>query len=244
MKKLLVALALYIGLICTVAAQMGSFFPGPGTAHSTGGGGSVNWTKTANPAIQAGTANPQSFTSVNIGTAASDRIVIVCAGQNSNGPINALTINGVSATKAVDSTATGGSETSLWYLNVTSGTSATIDLTSNSAFPGFVGIAVGTINTATATPGTTTSNPGASFRNDPQTTAASVTVPSNGIAVLCAATTNVNATPTYNNWNADYNIVSGTSFQLLLGNLSTTGTPSVSGFAFSDFGVVAAPWGP
>ena len=39
MKRLGLALALYGGLICTVAAQMGSFFPGPGTVHSAGGGG-------------------------------------------------------------------------------------------------------------------------------------------------------------------------------------------------------------
>lgn len=244
MRKLL-ALFLCLALTLTPVSAGHLTLLGAGKpAAGGGGGGNVTWTPTANPPIQAGTANPQRFTSVNIGTAAADRYVIVCTGQTSNGPVTAVTVNGVSATQAVDSVGTSGAESALWYANVTSGTSVTIDVTLTAGFPSFAGIAVGTINTATPTPGTTSSNPGAAFRNDPQTTAASVTVPSNGIAVLCAATTNVNATPTYNNWNANYNIVSGTSFQLLLGNLSATGTPSVSGFAFSDFGIVAAPWGP
>lgn len=226
----------------TSALAQGGMMPGPGTAHSTGGG-SVNWVKTDNPAIIAGTANPQSFASVNIGTASASRYVIVCAGQTSNGPVASMLIGGVTATLAKESGGGGTNRASIWYANVPTGTTATIDVTSTVGFPGFFGIAVGVITTATPTPASTAAEAGGSFNNDPQVTTTSLTVPSSGIGVLCAVSNNPN-TPTYNNWTAEYNTTSTTNMQLLLGSLSASGTPSVSGYAFTDFAIAAASWGP
>lgn len=235
-----------VGLFAlTSAFAQGGMAPGPGTVHSTGGG-SVNWVKTDNPAIIAGTANPQSFASVNIGTASASRYVIICAGQTSNGPASALTLNSgsITATLAKESGGGGTNRASIWYANVPTGTTASVDVTSTVGFPGFFGIAVGVITTATPTPANTAAEAGGGFNNDPQVTTTSLTVPSGGIGVLCGVTNTVNGTPTYNNWTAEYNTTSTTNMQLLLGSLSASGTPSISGYAFTDFAIAAASWGP
>lgn len=234
-------LLLYAGLWCLqqVPSRAAGWLP---LAKVSGGGGNVTWTPTANPAFQAGTANPQQFLSVAIGTAAANRWVIFCAAENNNGTVTAADVGGVTATKAADGMV-GGVGATIWYANVPSGTTATINLTSG-AFPSLVGIAVGTINTATGTPNTTATEPGGGFNNDPQVTTSALTVLTNGVGVMCGATTAVNASPTFNNWNSDFSIVSGTSYQLLLGHLNSTGTPSISGFAFADFSIAAASWGP
>jgi hypothetical protein len=216
------------------------------TYYAPSGGGSVTWTTFTPPAIQAGTANPQAFTGVSIGTAASNRVVVVCVGASNNTPVTSVTIGGVSATAAEQS---GGSANAaeLWYASVPSGTTATFDINLAAGFPTNIGIIVGALTTTTPTPGTGALQASTLFNNDPQETTTAITVPSNGIGIVCGDTGTPNASPTYNNWTADQQVTisAGTPEQWLLGHVGTgSQTPSISGYAFSSFGIAAAPWGP
>lgn len=215
------------------------------------GGGSVTWTPTANPAIQAGGVNPQTFNTVAIGTAAANRVVVVGVGVNSNGPVTAVTANStaITFTKAADGFG-GGVGGSLWYASVPSGTSLTdISATTTIAFPGFVGISVGVLYTSTPTPNSTAAESASDFQGDSTgqipDAGGSLTVLSNGIGVMFGATSAPNATPTFNNWSDDYHgQISGTSLQVLLGHLSSSGVPRITGYDFAAFGMACASWGP
>jgi hypothetical protein len=216
-----------------------------GTSCAGGGGGSVTWTATDNPTPIAGTNNPQTFSGVNIGTPAANRYVVVCAGQDTNGPITSMTIGGVTATpispNGLDGTGDGAS---LWYANVPSGTTASIQFNETAAFPSNVGIAVGVLTTSTPIPPSAAIEVANGFNPDPQTTTTGLTVPSGGMAVICGATRGPNASPTWNVGIQDLLATNGTAYQILLGHLASSGTPSISGYAFQDFSIAAAAWAP
>lgn len=77
-----------------------------------------------------GSGSPISPTGVAIGAASGDRVVVVGVyGKGSSISVNSVTIGGVSATKIIDVTYNEG-DASLWALNVTSGTTANIVITS------------------------------------------------------------------------------------------------------------------
>jgi hypothetical protein len=227
-------------LVATAEAR-----PGPDSNYNktvSGGGSGTNYTFQSAPAIQAGTANPQAFTGVGIGTAASNRFVVVCVAESGNGPITAVTIGGISATKAVATNA--AQDMSIWYANVTTGTTATIDLTSTTTFPPEIGIAVATITTATPTPNTTATEAWA-FNSDPQVTTSALTISSNGVGVGCGGA-GVVGTPTINNGGTLDASQSVSGWQLVMFHSSTSGSfqPSVSGYSFQGYGMSAASWGP
>ena len=75
-----------------------------------------------------------SFASVSFGTAASDRLIVVCANPNGSSvtSINSMTIGGISATKAAENQ-TGNGVSSIWFALVPTGTSGTVTFTCNAA---------------------------------------------------------------------------------------------------------------
>jgi hypothetical protein len=236
MKRVAVLFSLLFALLVPASAQM--TLTGVGGGFGAAAGGGINYTTFTPPAILA-SPNPNTFTGANIGTAAADRLVIVCVGVSGNGPVTAVTVGATSLTLAAQSSA-GAKGVSLWAGIVATGATANITAATTTTFPPSIGIAVATINTATPTPGTSQVLT-YGFGNDPQTTA-SVTVPGSGVAVLCGAS-ETPASPTFNNWTSDQQ-VSAAGWQINLGHISTTGAPSISGFAFAGYGIAATPWGP
>jgi hypothetical protein len=103
-----------------------------GVSHfECSGGGSLTWhVPASNTCTYSGSTSPQSG-SASIGTASTDRVVVACisyigAAATSGEVITAVTANGASLTKAVDSFVTSGAQrlTAIWYGNVTSGSGA------------------------------------------------------------------------------------------------------------------------
>lgn len=126
------------------------------------------------------------FTSKNIGTATSDRLVVVgFCGNNNSRTISGVTIGGVSATVYYIGTSQT-QQAGFAVLNVTSGTTATIAITW-SGNQSQVGIAVWSVYGANATPTAT------NFASTTDVFSASMNVPAGG-AAFGVALDNVNAT--------------------------------------------------
>lgn len=204
----------------------------------------LTWTTFTPPAIQTGIANPQSFAAVNIGTASSDRIVVVAVSPNNNGPVTAVTIAGNNATLAVQSGAADTQDASIWYLNVPTGTTATINVTTTTGFPSLIGIVVGILTGSQATPAAPTAARADGFLADPQTTTSALTINTGGIGIVTLCAQTPNATPTWNVGTQDQQVSSGTSLQILLGEINSTGsqTPSITGYPFAKVGIAAVSW--
>lgn len=104
-------------------------------------------------------ATSHTITSVPIGTAASDRVVAVylATGVDTTTNITGVTINGVTATKAVDYGTSASRVAAIWYANVTSGTDVNVVVTlgASSKYNGVVASVsmYGLFNTAPNTTG-------------------------------------------------------------------------------------------
>jgi hypothetical protein len=160
---------------------------------AAGAGGSLTFTAIANPTAigGGGITSPASFSAVAIGTASSDRIVVVSVVNKMatstlpNSTVTGVTIGGVSAAQATIQR-TSQHENSIWWLLVTSGTTATIAVTisSGSGWSDGVCIQVGTITgsaTASVSSTVTATPPFYAFTNS---NAGTVTVATGGVAVI------------------------------------------------------------
>jgi len=204
----------------------------------------VTFTPTDNPPIQnlglvSGTAT---FSNVNIGTPSSDRIVVVSVAGQFNNNLPTVTIGGASATEA---TSTKGTRfpTGIWYLNVPAGSTTTIVVSADAI--NYVGITVGELTGASPTP-TSLATLDYGYQADPQVTPMALTIPVNGVAIIAAGSETPNSSFTFNVGTDDYSTIAGTSWQILEGHISASGseTPSISGFNYTGFGMSAAAWGP
>ena len=253
-RKFLLGASALIAAPAIVRAQSLGFppgmFSGRGAIDASAGGGAPTWTKTAAPAIQNLAYGPSTatFSSVAIGTASSSRIVIVFVAANYAATTTAITctIGGNAATLAVANSYSGTGPTDLiFYLAVPSGTTATIVLTvaatPSPAF-GYVGITVGALTGVTATP-TSTATQNSQYAADPQVTTSALTVPATGFGLVVGA--GGGSTATWNVGTEDY-MVNSAGLNITSGYISASGsqTPSISGFSFAFFGMVAATWGP
>ncbi|HUO50194.1 MAG TPA: fibronectin type III domain-containing protein, partial [Candidatus Paceibacterota bacterium] len=236
---------------------------GGGSGGGGGGTGTVSFTPTANPPIQflnfAGP--PVTFSNVNIGTPAANRIVVVGVDNNSgnnDGGTTAVTIGGVSATKAVTS-ATGSDYASIWYATVPTGSTANIVVTTGSS-GGIenMGILVGTITgSSSPTPVASGSHAAVYDAGDPQIvpTTGTVTVPTGGVAVVFGRAAYANGvTPIWStNTIGDFSLGTttwNTTIEMLAHSTATGAQSySVSGstnnaFAYGSFAGAVAVWGP
>lgn len=176
MMRLILALVFCASLFGSAFAQ-GGMGPGPGTIHSTGGG-SIAFTptdaQTLAPAFASG-----SFT-LAIGTASADRIVIVAISAKSGGPPTTFTLNG-SSMNLVGSCTTTGFDSCLFYLNVTTGTTASL------AFPGgydHISVTAGALSGQSGGGAATPSSTASYTASGAQPITLSLTVPSGGIGTI------------------------------------------------------------
>jgi len=169
-------------------------------------------------------------------------VVITVDGNASNGVISAVTIGGNSATKAVgiDPGAAGQGDY-IYYLKVTTGTTANIVISCN-GFPGGIGIAVGTITGSATTTFSASNTVGPSAVADPHSL--TTTVPSNGIGIVGVIVDRA-TTPTWTGATGDANIteVGGNAMALLMAH-TTNNSPSFTGANNFNLTMVAATFGP
>lgn len=215
---------------------------GRGAAIIGGGGAAPAWTATANPAIVNngfGTSTT-TFTNQAIGTASADRIVVVFGSSTFN-PTTGVTCGGNAMTLAVQSDPAGTQDASVWYLNVTTGTTATIVVEGGIQF---VGITVGILTGVTATPTTTAIDPSESG-GDPYTTTTALTVPSTGFGLVVLGSNSTAVPFTWNVGTRDFSTTSaGMSIETGFISASGSQTPSISGPGFASTYIAAATWGP
>jgi hypothetical protein len=153
MRKLLtlwIVLVAIVGISTSSFAQVGGLmFPGPGTPHTSGG---VTLTYTVTDVSQVvDTTNTGTFT-VNIGTVAADRVVVILintsANSGANGTPTSVTLNTNAMTLAASESSTGNGGIFVYFLSVPSSlinsTSATLQV--NTPFSSFTEVVVGNLN--------------------------------------------------------------------------------------------------
>ena len=197
------------------------------------------------------------FSSVSIGAAASDRVVVVYGVTDGFRTVTSMTLNGssMSLAAAIDGTNTNA----IWYMSVASGTTATIVMTISAA-GSYSGIMVGRLVGCSPTPvATLTWSEPSGW--DPHTMPSAVTVPSGGAAVICGLFHPASNLP--HSWSPSPPIVddgvdpggayrTNTDTFLVMGHSVTAGslTPSMSSTSgANDFGyggntLVEVVWGP
>jgi hypothetical protein len=167
-------------------------------AGGGGGGGSLLWGGLQSSAVSGGVPAPSAtmFTSQAIGTAASDRVVVVTiswtgsSSSNMDIPTNGVAIGGVTATRAVYSRP-GSKGTAVYFALVTTGTTADIGITGYSN--GWVDEII--INTASFTGSAAASVLSANNDVTPAypnglTTTPTITIPTGGPGVIAEIATN------------------------------------------------------
>lgn len=206
------------------------------------------WTPTASPAIQnlAYSNWIATFTAASIGTASSDRIVVVgvMSENHNNSTIQSVTIAGGAATKI-------GSDTqeylSAWYRPVASGTTADIVVTGVTNLGlSLVGIQVGILTGAAATPGVPTYHQHDAVADPQEVTG---TVPSAGVGIVYVMTASPSAStaPVWSAATGDSYAHSeaGNTMQAIMAHTSTAGsqTPSMSGgYDYDGTSMMFIPW--
>jgi hypothetical protein len=198
MRKLLtflIALAAIVFAVRSPAyAQVGQI-PTYLQPAPSGGGGPLTITWQSGIGTSTAPAAPWAPSAMACGTATADRIVVIVLtylGSGANDHITTATINGVTATLAVDGySASGRRDVAIWYLPLSTGTTVTL------TFSGWTGGNVQNlaVNLATIT-GSVTALLSSSVTSQlyPTGGSAAVSVPTNGLAVLgYVAATNGNA---------------------------------------------------
>jgi hypothetical protein len=205
-----------------------------------GGGGFATYAASDNPASQSTGTSTATFNGVNIGTAASNRVVVVISSCESNVG-TAVTIGGISASLAIGES-TGVSSLQIWYATVPTGTTATIIHTAAGNAIQQV-IQVGYFYSGASTTPSNTNSIGQG--TSPQSLA--VTVPTGGFGVFGGyATTNVSVAWSGTNVISDFITSTPNGSSLGSAHDATSGSQTAT---FSD-GIsalnhlVAASWGP
>ena len=191
------------------------------------------------------------FTGVSIGTASSDRVVIVApfgrANTTSSMSISSITVGGNTPTTNVAQTSGGGSTSSaqgIYSINVPSGTTATIAVTfSTGALR--ANIAVWTM---TGTNGLTTASATANSITGSPTVSTTINVPANGGAVASAS--GGGSTTTWTGLTEDFdtlveaaNTYTGSHNNFLASQTGLSVSANFSG-GTTDPLLVVASWGP
>ncbi len=192
------------------------------------------WTFTDNPAGIVSGASANTFTSVNLGTASSGRLIVVLH-SSTDTVATGCTIGGVTATKAVEeSTILSGFQ--IWYANVPTGSTGDIVLTAGSAMNNAI-IIVGALTGVASIPtNTNTSTPLA----DPSPV--TITVPATGFGIAGYYGSGIGGT-----WNNATLDASSTISSVTI-SMAHTGTVGLQTPEYTASGAaghnVAAAWGP
>lgn len=243
MWKYLLAAVLALGLTSS-SAQVPMTGAGKGAPASGGGPLVFTATDVSQPWQSSSIALPVTF-SANIGTASSDRrviVVIAVDGSLTQGVLSAVTINGVNANKdvGIDPNSQG---IYIYSALVTSGSGAqSIVINGSGAFPNGVGIAVGTITGSATSSLSATNSVGLSNLPDPHSL--TTVVPTNGVGIVGVCTDRA-FTPVWTNATGDANLTEPNHNTMSLQMAHTTNnSPSFTGA--NNFGVamVAATYAP
>lgn len=214
----------------------GSVWPKGATAVAV----PATWTKTDNPANQAGPATSFTFTAAAMGTADAARITVV--GVNTHNIIaTGVTVGALTATKAVEeSSVLSGLQ--LWYVNTSSlGTTADVIVSAGTDMSN-VDIVVGRLTGVQATPTATQTAASGSTTS----TATTAIVPTGGFGIALANVSgDVTASGSWANATQDYEVVQAGD-TLTLANTGTAGsqTPTYSWTGAAGAHGVMACWGP
>jgi hypothetical protein len=222
----------------------------------------VTFIPTDSPAIQNinFASNRATFSNVNIGTASSNRMVVIGVANENGGDagIASVTIGGILAAKATTSDP-DKDFASLWYAVVPTGSRANIVVICKTGALGLTGLLVGTISGASSAAPTATATHPRDFTADPQSipTSGTLTVPTNGAAVAFGVVesdaTNTLSWTSASNSNGDLYVYNGdgNTMSMLMAHSYTGGSASFTvsgsvgnGFGFNGFAGVAAAWGP
>lgn len=249
--RILALFALFLPSIALAQWTPPGFPPGAFQSRApldASGGGPVfsSYVQTDNPTPQ-GTpgSTTVTFTSVNIGTAASNRVVVIAFTSGVN-VASAVTVGGVSMTKAIEeSTTVSGLQ--IWYGTVTTGTTANVVLTF-AGNPQNCMLIAGKFNSgASTTPSDTQSAANAGGSTSQSLNA---NIPTSGFAVMATVQQSTLQTPTWTNMTASGGDADNNSAaNSIYGAHSTTaGSPttltlSLTG-AVNSIHSVSASWGP
>lgn len=212
-----------------------------------GGAAAPTWTATGNPGwLGSGNSGNTTltWTGVNIGTATSDRIVVAVVRIISVGNFTDFTIDGVSATQAIQSTSSFSQLMAIYYRNVTAGTSVNFAVTTGAGALGSAIVQVGILTGVTATP-TSTGKNDVAIVTGPATQDLTLTVPSTGFYIWGGIDLD-NQAITTGNVTEDFNLADANG-PTVLGHNSTAGSQTVtlqgSGGGYI-LGSIGATWGP
>lgn len=200
----------------------------------------------ASSATLTNNATTYTFTAAGIGTASSDRLVVVSASGNAssdpNSNVSSLTIGGNAATIVDQITTTGGGMVcALYYLLVTSGTTADIAVTFGE---GQSHAAIGVWAITGWGSQTPTDSDKAQSSTGVSQSLSTVTIDSNGGAVFGYGD-DVNAGTTWTNATEDYDDAVEAADQQSGAHTTTAGTPTVTADgATGNLCMVGAAWGP
>lgn len=207
-------------------------------------------TAVASPAVQS-SASPATFSSVNLGTATSGRIIVVCFSSDSMNASDFVTItvagNAMTLiTQQIKATSQYNYQ-GMFYIVDGTNTSANIVVTANSGGSlNQCGILVYAITGASSSAPTSYAGEVYNYNNDPRTTTSALTIASGGEAIVFGASETASTTVTWNVGSQDYSITNGTNWMMASGHITTTGsvTPSVSIGNGNGWGMLAAAWSP
>lgn len=246
--------ALLAALLPATAVAQQSTLPGfpPGTFQSRppldpapGGGVFASYTQTDNPPAQPTPGSTTvTFSSVNIGTAASNRVVVLVFSSTSV-VASTATVGGISLTKQVEESSIA-SGLQIWSGTVPTGTTANAVFTFASN-PTDCVVIVGSFNSGASTTPVTQTATNASATSQ----SLNITIPSGGFAVMGTYNQQPTQTPTWTNMTAsggDAIRTTTTGDTLYTAHSTTAGSPtalsvSLTGSA-SQIHSVSASWGP
>jgi hypothetical protein len=159
--------------------------------------------------------------------------------------INGVTVGGSAATLVSESSATDAKHVAMWRINITSAGSKSVVVSAGASLK-HVAIATGTMTPSSQTPSATATPKAYGYTADPQALA-SITVPSNGIALCALTSENPVNTITWGTGVKETDVTEGVNsdgVRLTIARLRTTGAFSLTGLSTQGAAMVAAAWGP
>jgi len=206
----------------------------------------ISWSATAAPAIQHVNFGSSSatFSTVAIGTASADRIVVVFVCSN-NGYPSSMTIGGSAATLVARSNATADPSTAIFYLAVSSGTTADVVATGSTVMQ-LCGIHVGILKGSASTEDNSAVEPYA-FTGNPHTLDSDPTVPSGGRGLFVVSGGGVDTMSTTSATEDNQTVTTdGNGLSIMSGHETSSGSWDFdwTGSNFSGSSGVGLGWGP
>lgn len=159
------------------------------------GSNNASYSATANPAGIQQFTNVFTWSGVNIGSANSNRLVVLGIAYNLIGTISTVTVDygsgPILATFATISSGSNGSD--IWYVAAPTGTTATIVITLTGGGIGGVVFGAGSLLTTTAIPSHVTNTGVAGSLTEPSSV--TLVVPTGGVAIATRYSNQLNPTP-------------------------------------------------